>query len=125
MAGEITMVDAAVDLARRWDDGRKKPAIAARNKFWGFPAIARATLDAIVAKAGSPTEVVIEVDGVSIVSNPQLDRVQILFDTVPDYETRSRLKAEGWNWSRREGAWQRKRTAAAVESAKRIVGGLR
>lgn len=56
-----------------------------------------------------------------VVRNFGLDRVQIIFSGRPESATISSLKAEGWRWSPRSGAWQRKLTDAAVRSAKRIV----
>ena len=82
-----------------------------------------------IAKVGEPVpevdqrESVSETfDGIEIVQNFALDRVQILFDGKPDEETRSRLKGAGWRWSPREGAWQRKLTNNALYSAKRCIG---
>lgn len=63
------------------------------------------------------------VNGIEIVQNYALDRVQIIFGGKPDEETRDRLKASGWRWSRREGAWQRKLTNNALHSARRCIGG--
>lgn len=60
--------------------------------------------------------------GGEIVDNNEADRVQILFDDKPDDTMRGKLKGEGWRWSPRNSAWQRKRTDAAMRSAKRIVG---
>ena len=56
-----------------------------------------------------------------IVANHQADRVQIVFAAKPSVEMIGKLKSEAWNWSRNEGAWQRKLTEAAKSSAKRIV----
>jgi hypothetical protein len=62
-------------------------------------------------------------DGVEIVRNFALDRVQIFFGGKPDEETRSRLKSSGWHWSPREGAWQRKLTNNALYSARYCITG--
>lgn len=45
--------------------------------------------------------------GGKIVHNKEINRIQILFDEIPNEETRSVLKHRGFHWSRREGAWQR------------------
>lgn len=63
----------------------------------------------------------VTVAGVEIVKNFELERVQILFGGKPDAETIAALKGEGWNWSPRNMAWQRKLTDAAFRSANRIV----
>lgn len=63
----------------------------------------------------------IEVNGVQIVKNFDLDRVQILFGGKPDSDTIAALKGSGWNWSPRNSAWQRKLTDAAFRSAQQIA----
>lgn len=63
----------------------------------------------------------IEINGVQIVKNFDLDRVQILFGGKPEPETIKALKGSGWNWSPRNSAWQRKLTDAAFRSAKQIA----
>ena len=45
--------------------------------------------------------------GGKIIHNKEINRIQILFDEIPNEETRSVLKYRGFHWSRREGAWQR------------------
>ena len=45
-----------------------------------------------------------------VINNREADRVQIFFDDIPSTEIRTDLKARGFRWSRREGAWQRKNT---------------
>jgi hypothetical protein len=64
-----------------------------------------------------------EVNGVRIVRNYGLDRVQLIFAGKPDDETRGRLKSSGWHWSPRESAWQRKLTNNAIYNAKYCITG--
>lgn len=73
------------------------------------------------ANETSPADDVPFTDG-RIVDNAEANRVQILFDTMPDEATRSHLKGGGWRWSPFNKAWQRKRTPQALQSARRIVG---
>ena len=63
----------------------------------------------------------IEFDGGTIIDNCEDDRVQILFDDKPDDEMRGKLKSSGWRWSPSVGVWQRKKTGAAMASAKQIL----
>ena len=39
--------------------------------------------------------------------NKQINRIQLIFDSIPDESIRTALKSKGFHWSRREGAWQR------------------
>jgi len=62
----------------------------------------------------------IEFDGGMIVTNEEINRVQIIFDSKPDEDVRRELKSWGFRWSPREGAWQAQRTPAYLHRAKRI-----
>lgn len=64
----------------------------------------------------------LEFDGGKIFLNMELNRLQILFDEIPDEDTRAALKSHGFKWSRRNEAWQRQLTRNAVYDAKRILG---
>lgn len=60
-------------------------------------------------------------DGGEIVRNAELNRLQILFDDIPDEETRTALKQNGFRWSPSNKAWQRQLTDAAERVAKSIL----
>ncbi len=45
-------------------------------------------------------------DGGQIVRNIDLNRLQILFDAIPDADTRAALKQNGFRWSPKNQAWQ-------------------
>ncbi len=62
----------------------------------------------------------IEFDGGVIVTNEEINRVQIIFDSKPDEDVRRELKGWGFRWSPREGAWQAQRTPRYLHRAKRI-----
>lgn len=64
----------------------------------------------------------IDFEGGQIVTNEEVNRVQILFDAKPDEEVRSKLKSNGFRWSPREKAWQAQRTPRYLERAKYILG---
>lgn len=52
------------------------------------------------------------------------DRLRIVFEEKPDEAMRARLKASGFRWSRRHGAWQRQLTQAARKAAEEILPGF-
>lgn len=64
----------------------------------------------------------IDFEGGQIVTNEEVNRVQILFDEKPDEATRSKLKSYGFRWSPREKAWQAQRTPRYLERAKYVLG---
>lgn len=57
-------------------------------------------------------------EGGEVVCNVDENRLQILFDEIPDEQTRSRLKGNGFRWSRHNGVWQRQLTPNAIRTAR-------
>ena len=64
----------------------------------------------------------IDFDGGQIVTNEDVNRVQILFDEKPDEKTRPKLKTYGFRWSPKESAWQAPHTPVYLSRAKSILG---
>ena len=60
----------------------------------------------------------------TVVENTELMRLQLVFDGKPKTDTRERLKASGFRWSPKNGAWQRqltdnaRRALAAIEDGR-------
>ena len=61
-------------------------------------------------------------DGGQIVRNIDLNRLQILFDAIPDAGTRAALKQNGFRWSPKNQAWQRQLTDNAERAARSALG---
>ncbi len=60
-------------------------------------------------------------DGGEIVRNAELNRLQIVFDDIPDPDTRAALKSESFRWPPKNKAWQRQLTANAERAARRVL----
>lgn len=60
-------------------------------------------------------------DGGKVILNKEINRIQILFDTIPDEEIRTLLKSRGFKWSRYEQAWQRLFNKNGIYAAKRVI----
>ena len=60
-------------------------------------------------------------DGGQIVRNIDLNRLQILFDAIPDAATRAALKQNGFRWSPKNQAWQRQLTDNAERAARQVL----
>ena len=60
-------------------------------------------------------------DGGQIVRNIDLNRLQILFDAIPDADTRAALKQNGFRWSPKNRAWQRQLTDNAERAARQVL----
>lgn len=59
--------------------------------------------------------------GGKVVHNKDINRIQILFDDIPDEETRNLLKRKGFKWSRYEVAWQRLFNKNGIYAAKYVI----
>ena len=57
-----------------------------------------------------------------LMTNEEINRVQIIFDDKPDETLRAQLKANGFHWAPSERAWQTQRTPAALRRARLILG---
>lgn len=80
-----------------------------------------ADLDKLQAAAQQPDNTT-KFDGGEIVRNAEQNRLQILFDEIPDADTRDALKSNGFRWSPRNKAWQRQLTQNAEYAARRVLG---
>lgn len=80
-----------------------------------------ADLDKLQAAAQQPDNTT-KFDGGEIVRNAEENRLQILFDEIPDADTRDALKSNGFRWSPRNNAWQRQLTQNAEYAARRVLG---
>ena len=63
----------------------------------------------------------LEFDGGKIFLNMEANRLQILFDEIPDEETRAALKSNGFRWSPKNQAWQRQLTRNAEYAARQVL----
>ena len=80
-----------------------------------------AELDKLEAQKANPAEN-ITFEGGEIVRNAVENRLQILFDDIPEPELREALKSNGFRWSPKNKAWQRQLTANAESAARRVLG---
>ncbi|PYE89630.1 hypothetical protein [Phyllobacterium leguminum] len=96
-----------------WQDRAKKSAIKAIKAVGALP---------IEMPEGAKTGTEeLQIGDVKIIVNHDIERVQIVFDGKPSPKVISELKGAAWNWSPRNGAWQRKITNNSIWSAKRIA----
>lgn len=82
-----------------------------------------AELDALDARRADPAgDDTTPFDGGEIVRNAELNRLQIVFDHIPDADTRDALKSNGFHWSPKNKAWQRQLTRNAEIAARAVLG---
>lgn len=96
-----------------WQDRELKASIKAIKAIGAAP-----VEKAEGAKTGTEEKTI---GDVVIVTNHDLERIQIIFDGKPAPGVISELKGAAWNWSPRNSAWQRKITNNAMYSAERIA----
>ncbi len=118
--GEVEIVQRAVDFITEFNSKVKKPVITARNRFFGLPEVARNMREKLQAKKEEDNKEVL-FEGGKLVWNNGTERLQILFDNIPDDDTRKDLKSNGFRWSPKHKAWQRQLTPNAVRAAKRVL----
>ena len=70
------------------------------------------------ARAAEPAPEGWTFDGGEVICNVGENRLQIRFDAIPDEQTRSMLKSNGFRWSRHNGVWQRQLTPNAIRTAR-------
>ena len=118
--GEVEIVQKAIDFMTEYNSNVKKPIITARNKFFQLPEVARRMREKLQIVKGQENKDV-EFDGGKMVWNYGEDRLQILFNDIPDESKRKELKSSGFRWSPRFKAWQRQLTSNAIYAARRVL----
>ena len=118
--GEVEIVQKAVDFITDFNAQCKKPVITPRNRFFQLLEMARqARLKLQEIRERENRE--LKFEGGTLVWNYEADRLQILFDSIPDDQRRKELKSYGFKWSPRYQAWQRQLTQNAVYAVKRVL----
>ena len=118
--GEVEIVQRAVDFISEYNAKVKKPIITARNKFFSLPETARKVREKLaIIKEQENRELPFE--GGLLVWNYGEDRLQILFDRIPEDAKRKELKSSGFRWSPKNKTWQRQLTPNALSAAKRVL----
>lgn len=118
--GEVEIVQRAVDFITEYNLSVKKPVITARNKFFQLPEIAQRMREKLQAVKEQESKEM-KFEGGTLVWNYEEDRLQILFDNIPEESKRKELKSSGFRWSPRNKAWQRQLTSNAIYAAKRVL----
>jgi len=98
-------------------------AFVAHPEEWARRQLRRAERrDAVAADAASGVEHKEKVvNGIRIVLNKALDRVQIIFPDKPSDDERAILKSRAFRWAPSVGAWQRQLTQNGVWAAEAAV----
>ena len=63
----------------------------------------------------------INFNGGRVIHNKEINRIQFLFDSIPNEDTRKILKSHGFHWSRKEQAWQREFNQNCIKATNIMV----
>lgn len=63
----------------------------------------------------------VEFDNCKVIHNKEINRIQFLFNEIPNENIRRELKSNGFHWSRKEQAWQREFNQNCIRATNRIV----
>lgn len=74
-----------------------------------------------VKDKGNTEQEIEGVDGVKVVENADIMRVQIIFDDIPSPEIRTILKSNGFKWAPSQKAWQRTLNTMGKYSARDVI----
>lgn len=118
--GRVEIVDKAVALIREWNAKSGKPVVTERHKLFKLPEVARAAR-AKTEETAEKENKEVAFEGGTVVWNYAEDRLQILFDEVPESEMRTALKHNAFKWAPRNKAWQRQLTRNAEYAAGKVL----
>lgn len=119
--GEVEIVQNCLNLISEYNSTHSKPFVTPKNKVWQFVDIAKQARAKSEEKKDKESKE-IEINGVRIVENYDLDRLQMFFDGKPNNETISKLKHNAFKWSPSNGCWQRQLTNNAIYGMRRVLG---
>lgn len=124
--GQVEEVEEVLKLIKETQKAKGGVTYTDKSSIWNYPAVAKKIREKEKLETGIVELGVYE--GVKIVNNRDAKRVQIIFDEKAEGEEldkiKKAMKAEGWNWSFKNEAYQRINTYQAGTSAERIVKGL-
>lgn len=118
--GNVEIIDRAIAYLRKWNDKVKKPIVTSRHSIFKYPELARKVRETQQERASRENKE-IPFEGGKVVYNYKEDRLQILFDKIPDAETRTALKCRAFKWAPRDQAWQRQLTRNAEHAAGQVL----
>lgn len=124
--GKAALVLKALDYIKQVQEnektGLKKPLFTSRHKIWKLQEVCEKAVQRQEERANAES-IEIEFDGGKVVKNFADDRLQIFHDEKPNADVISRLKSNGFRWSRFNGCWQRQLTDNSYYGAARVLFG--
>ena len=119
--GNLIPVTKAIEYLKERQKEFKKPIFTSRHKIWGFIQIAEKEAEKFNRTIDKESETLFEFEGGKVINDFQDERIKIYFDEIPSIEIREKLKSNGWRWSPRNKAWQRKNTNNAIYNVEYLL----
>lgn len=124
--GKAALVLKALDYIKQVQEnektGLKKPLFTSRHKIWKLQEVCEKAVQRQEERANAES-IEIEFYGGKVIKNFADDRLQIFHDEKPNADVISRLKSNGFRWSRFNGCWQRQLTDNSYYGAARVLFG--
>lgn len=122
--GNIELLAKCLDLIKEVNESVKKPVISNSNSIWKLLEVAEATREAKFDRENKPNRE-FKIESGIVLLNYEADRLQLIFDSKPEYSIISKLKQNAFRWSPTNSAWQRQLTNNAIYAAVNVVGEFR
>lgn len=119
--GRPETVRKCLELVKEINAKNKKPIVTDRHAIWGMAETAQKIADENAARAQQENKT-FDFPGGQVVLNFEANRVQIIYDSKPDYETIQRLKKNGCKWAPSNKAWQLFLHNVAITKARALTG---
>lgn len=117
--GDVEIVSAALEEIRKFNE-TMSVVITERHKFFKLLEVAenvKATKESNSERENSE----ITIPGGKVIQNWKENRLQIIFDSKPDYDTIQELKKWGFKWAPSSMAWQRFNNNNSIFALKQII----
>lgn len=115
--GDVELMELVVEEIKKLNEEYK--VVTNRHKFFNLVELAKehqTKHEDIIEN--------VEVEGVQMVSNTDLDRLQLFFNGKPKPEVITLLKKNAFHWSPSNKAWQRQLTTNALYAANNILSSI-
>lgn len=116
--GEVELVSKCLELIKEYNSTHVNKFVTDRHKVWSMVDIATKIREKNSVQKQNMENVV---NGIRVVQNYEIDRIQLFFEGKPNPETISNLKHNAFKWSPSNGCWQRQLTTNAIYATKRIL----
>lgn len=117
--GNVEIVSAAIEEIRKFNE-TMSVVITERHKFFKLLEVAENVKETKESNSERENSE-ITIPGGKVIQNWKENRLQIIFDSKPDYDTIQELKKWGFKWAPSSMAWQRFNNNNSIFALKQII----